>query len=77
MQKEAFFQKKPCVTVRTETEWIELLPGGYNRLAIPLKDSIRSKVDDALASNLDWSVNLYGDGNSSKTIAEALIKFCS
>ena len=77
MQKEAFFQKKPCVTVRTETEWVELLPGGHNRLAIPLKDSISSKVDDALATNLDWSVNLYGDGKSSKTIAQALIKFCS
>ena len=76
MQKEAFFQKRPCVTVRTETEWIELLTGGHNRLATPLKDSILSKVDDALATNLDWSVNLYGDGNSSKTIAEALIKFC-
>jgi UDP-GlcNAc3NAcA epimerase len=77
MQKEAFFQKKPCVTVRTETEWVELLPGGHNRLAIPLKDSMLSKVDEALEVNLDWSVNLYGDGKSSKTIAEALIKFCS
>jgi len=77
MQKEAFFQKKPCVTVRTETEWIELLSGGHNRLAIPLKDSISSKVDDALATSLDWSIHLYGDGNSSKTIADALIKFCS
>ena len=77
MQKEAFFQKTPCVTVRTETEWTELMPGGHNRLAIPPKDSILSKVDDALASNLDWSINLYGDGNSSKTIAEILIKFCS
>ena len=76
MQKEAFFQKKPCVTVRTETEWIELLTGGHNRLAIPLKDSILSKVDDALAANLDWTLNLYGDGNSSQTIAEALMKFC-
>tara|TARA_A200000113_G_C8867313_1_gene355222 strand:- start:1508 stop:2596 length:1089 start_codon:yes stop_codon:yes gene_type:complete len=76
MQKEAFFQKKPCVTVRTETEWVELLTGGHNRLVIPLKDSMLSKVDDALATNLDWSVNLYGDGNSSKTIAEALVSFC-
>ncbi len=75
MQKEAYFQKKPCVTVRTETEWIELLSGGHNRLANPLKDSMLYKVDDALAANLDWSVNLYGDGNSSKTIAEALIKY--
>jgi UDP-GlcNAc3NAcA epimerase len=76
MQKEAFFQKKPCVTVRTETEWSELLTGGHNRLAIPLKDSILSKVDDASATNIDWSINLYGNGNSSKTIVEALISSC-
>jgi UDP-GlcNAc3NAcA epimerase len=76
MQKEAFFQKKPCVTVRSETEWVELLTGGHNRLALPLKDSIVEKVEDALAANLDWSLNFYGDGNSSKTIAEALRNFC-
>lgn len=74
MQKEAFFQKKPCVTIRSETEWIELLRGGHNRLAIPLVDSIRQKVDDALDASLDWSIELYGDGQSSQTIAKALLE---
>ena len=32
MQKEAFFQRTPCVTIRSETEWVELLDGGHNRL---------------------------------------------
>ena len=72
MQKEAFFQKKPCVTVRTETEWGELLEGGHNRLAIPEKDSILQKVHDAMNAPLDWTIELYGDGNSSDIIAEAL-----
>ena len=72
MQKEAFFQKKPCVTVRTETEWVELLEGGHNRLAIPEQDSILRKVLDAMNAPLDWSINLYGDGNSSDIIAKAL-----
>jgi len=72
MQKEAFFQKKPCVTVRTETEWVELLEGGHNRLAIPEQDSILQKVHDAIDAPLDWSIELYGDGNSSEIIAEAL-----
>jgi UDP-GlcNAc3NAcA epimerase len=72
MQKEAFFQKTPCVTVRTETEWVELLAGGHNRLAIPEKDSIPQKVHDAMNASLDWNINLYGDGNSSDIVAEAL-----
>ena len=72
MQKEAFFQKKPCVTVRTETEWVELLPVGHNRLAIPEQDSILQKVHDSMNAPLDWSIELYGDGNSSHIIAETL-----
>jgi len=74
MQKEAFFQNKPCVTVRTETEWVELLDGGYNRLAKPMVDPIAQKVDEALNVILDWSVELYGDGQSSQTIAKALLE---
>ena len=74
MQKEAFFQNKPCVTIRTETEWIELLDGGHNRLAKPMVDPITQKVDEALNAILDWSVELYGDGQSSQTIAKALLE---
>lgn len=73
MQKEAFFQKVPCVTLRSETEWIELLPGGHNRLVRPMIESISEKAEEALSSNPDWSVDLYGDGNSSETIAQAII----
>ena len=74
MQKEAFFQNKPCVTIRTETEWIELLDGGHNRLAKPMVDPITQKVDEALNAILEWSVELYGDGQSSQTIAKALLE---
>ena len=75
MQKEAFFQKVPCVTLRTETEWTELLPGGHNRLAIPMTESISEKAEDALSADPDWSVDLYGDGHSSETIAQAIIDY--
>ena len=74
MQKEAFFQRKPCVTVRTETEWVELLDDGHNRLAKPMFDPLSQKVDEALNATLDWSVELYGNGQSSKTIAKALLE---
>ena len=74
MQKEAFFQSKPCVTLRTETEWVELLDDGHNRLAKPMLDSIKQKVDEALDASLDWSIDLYGDGQSSQAIAKALLE---
>ena len=32
LQKEAFFLKKPCITLRDETDWVELLAHGYNFL---------------------------------------------
>ncbi len=74
MQKEAFFQRTPCVTVRAETEWTELLAGGHNRLARPGIDSLSAKAHEALAAGLDWDVPLYGDGHSSETIARALVE---
>ena len=75
MQKEAFFQKVPCVTLRTETEWSELLPGGHNRLACPLSDSLSVKVAEALASSPDWTIDLYGNGRSSELIVSSILRF--
>ena len=75
MQKEAFFQKVPCVTLRSETEWTELLPGGHNRLACPLADSISGKAAEALAAVPDWTIDLYGNGRSSELIASSVLKF--
>lgn len=75
MQKEAFFQKVPCVTLRSETEWTELLPGGHNRLASPLTDSISGKAAEALSASLDWTIDLYGNGRSSELIASSILKF--
>ena len=73
MQKEAFFQRTPCVTIRTETEWVELLWDGHNRLARPGLDSISEKAHEAIAADLNWDKDLYGDGKSADTIARSLI----
>lgn len=69
LQKEAFFFKKPCITLRDETEWVELVENGFNVLAGADKDKILS-----LYRNNDFEVNydmdLYGCGNASQFIVE-------
>lgn len=40
LQKEAFFNKKPCIIVRDETEWVELIEHGYARTCGSNQDKI-------------------------------------
>jgi len=74
LQKEAFFFGKFCVTLRDETEWIELVENGFNTLTGADKDKIIHAVNTSLNKNADFSLNLYGKGQASKVIAEELKK---
>ncbi|HJY77110.1 MAG TPA: UDP-N-acetylglucosamine 2-epimerase (non-hydrolyzing) [Burkholderiales bacterium] len=75
VQKEAFFHKVPCVTLREETEWVELIDIGANRLAPP-RDA--GTISEAIAAALDTpekvfiNEGLYGDGNAAQKIAARL-----
>lgn len=65
MQKEAYWLKKKCVTIRKETEWTETLENGNNTL---LFDDL-SSIQDILNRELEfWNENLYGKGYSSDKI---------
>jgi UDP-GlcNAc3NAcA epimerase len=76
VQKEAFFNRVPCVTVRTETEWRELIDAGWNRLAPPESaSSIVAVVREALAAPLPPIRELYGGGEAGARIAEILRRF--
>lgn len=44
IQKEAYILQKPCITLRTETEWIETVEEKWNCLINPTDDSITSKI---------------------------------
>jgi UDP-GlcNAc3NAcA epimerase len=73
LQKEAFFFKKFCYTLRDQTEWVELVENGFNKLV-----GITSKeIMDSVKKNtkiIDFNVDLYGNGNASKIIVEELIR---
>ena len=78
VQKEAFFYEVPCVTLRDETEWIELIDLGWNRLAPPVSsDSIGKILRAALVAPRGKSAQPYGDGTSSQKICSALCELHS
>jgi len=73
VQKEAYFAKVPCLTLRPETEWVETIDVGCNRLVNPLEDSLSDIIKEFQPT--DFLGQLYGDGKASEKIAEEIVKF--
>jgi len=75
LQKEAYFFKKPCITLRDETEWVELANNGYNTLVGADKSKIIEAYKNYSKFNIENSkLDLYGGGKASKKIIEELLK---
>jgi len=74
VQKEAYFHGIPCVTFREETEWVELIEAGWNRLVSFSVDNIYETIIDAIGST-GKKVNLYGAGNAAQKIVRVLNEF--
>lgn len=76
LQKEAFYASKPCITIRSETEWVELLSSGWNML-IPAAELCASSQTILDFFNADFVLrtkeNFYGDGYAAQKI-ESIIK---
>lgn len=61
LQKEAFFNKKPVIIARTETEWIELVTHGFGKIVGADSEKIYQAFIDFKEKKIDFSVNLYGN----------------
>ena len=73
VQKEAFYFKKPCIILRAETEWIELLTCGAAVLADADKDKIIEAYNN-FANNKPTYPNFFGDGHAAEFICAELVK---
>lgn len=69
LQKEAFFMSKPCVTVREETEWVELVENGFNFIAGAEKSNIIQAYKKMISVEPDSNIDLYGSGKAAQKIA--------
>ena len=74
LQKEAFFFSKPCITLRDETEWVELIESRVNVLV----GANKAKIFDAFKNNSTFSnanttLDLYGGGYASERIVTELL----
>ncbi len=73
LQKESFFAKKKCITIRNETEWTELIDIGVNHLSNP--EDLLNTFERVKKTKCDFSHKLFGDGNASKTILDSIIRY--
>ncbi len=76
LQKEAFFFEKPCITLRDETEWVELVENKFNILVGADKSKILETYKNKgnlFSSN--FNIDLYGGGKASTNIIKELISY--
>ncbi|MDN3642360.1 UDP-N-acetylglucosamine 2-epimerase (non-hydrolyzing) [Lutimonas halocynthiae] len=60
LQKEAYFNEKPCLIVREETEWVELVTEGYASIVGSDAEKMLQESKRYLAENVDFKSGLYG-----------------
>jgi UDP-GlcNAc3NAcA epimerase len=73
VQKEAFFFSKPCVTMRDQTEWVELLEVGANELVGAEEEKIKSACQVNIGRTVKDKTQIYGGGKASQNIVKILL----
>lgn len=74
VQKEAFFFGKHCITLREQTEWVELVDNGFNILVGSNLEKLKNAFDFFNNKTSDFDMNLYGKGHAAKIAAIEIAK---
>jgi UDP-GlcNAc3NAcA epimerase len=74
VQKEAFFHSVPCVTLRTETEWTELVDAGWNRITPPTSSDAISTAILSARGRKGMPITPYGKGDAAEKVVSTLAR---
>ena len=74
MQKEAFFFQKPCIILRPQTEWVEIVENGNAVLADASAERIKTAFEELSSKSNFTYPPLFGDGRAAEFICETLVK---
>lgn len=77
VQKEAYFMHKNCMVLREETEWTELIERRNNILVGTSKASIIEAFENRNTLNQDFSLPIYGHGDTAEKIINCIIQSSS
>jgi len=72
VQKEAYFNKIPCITLRENTEWIETIEECANKLVGVNPEKIKEAINNFHSKEQNYFKSLYGDGRTSEKIIKIL-----
>ena len=70
VQKEAYFLKKPCITMRDETEWVETVNNGWNVIVGSDSNKIKDAIENFNPTGTPASA--FGSGDTSSLITDII-----
>lgn len=77
LQKESIFNNKPCLILRDETEWVEIIKKGYGFLCGHDTDKILDEFNSIKSDQFKMTNKLYGDGFAAKKVVQKIFHYFS
>ena len=73
LQKEAYMSKKLCITMRDQTEWVELIQEGVNQLVGASSEKLIQAAENSMYTTFQSRSSLYGNGKAGEKILDILL----